>query len=158
MDREIPAISLLRSLIYSYFCPSIDDRFPYQYLNCFNTSSHALADINRLNSQGHNIRAGVASKTDEPDWADMCMDHLVIEDGTTLKTCFGNLIEIAFSNKTQHFQRLHRKTGIPYENMVFFDNEYGNIRSVSSLGVHCIYTPNGMERKHWNEATQAFGM
>jgi magnesium-dependent phosphatase 1 len=86
------------------------------------------------------------------------MDHLVVADGSTLSKCFGNLVEISFNDKTHHFRRLHGKTGIPYEQMVFFDNEPRNIQSVSTLGVKCIYTPEGMERKHWNQAKDAFGL
>lgn len=80
----------------------------------------------------------------------------MVEDGTSLSHCFGTLVEIAFENKRSHFRRLHKATGIPYEQMVFFDNESGNIRSVGELGVKCIYTPNGMEIKHWQEAKSAF--
>jgi magnesium-dependent phosphatase 1 len=83
-----------------------------------------LLDSNRLRSEGREIKAAVASRTDEPDWAKFCMDHLVVEDGTTPTSCFGNLVEISYNNKTHHFRRLHQKTGIPFENMVFFDNEF----------------------------------
>lgn len=84
------------------------------------------------------------------------MDNMVVEDGTTLSKCFGSRVEISFDNKKSHFKRLHKSTGIPYEQMLFFDNEYSNIRSVSSLGVKCIYTPDGMQKEHWEEAKKAF--
>lgn len=97
------------------------------------------------------------------------MRHLaVVEDGgdcaassatlATLHECFGDLVEVHFANKQHHFRRLHGATGIPYDEMIFFDNEYGNIRSVSSLGVRCVHTPDGMERKHWDEAKKYFGL
>ena len=86
------------------------------------------------------------------------MDNLVVEDGTTLSKCFGSLVEIAFENKKYHFRRLQKKTGVPYEQMVFFDNEYGNIRSVGTLGVKCIYTPDGMKQEHWEEAKKIVGL
>jgi magnesium-dependent phosphatase 1 len=133
-----------------------------------------LSEINRLREAGHDIRAAVASKTDEPDWARICMDHLVVgmeEENTdvasantatsasaTLSECFGALVEIHYDNKRHHLRRLHQSTNIPYDEMVFFDNEYGNIRSVSSLGVTCIYTPDGMERQHWDDAKAKFGL
>ena len=100
----------------------------------------------------------MASRTDEPDWARFCMDLLVVEDGATLSSCFGNRVEISYGDKTQHFQRLHNKTGIPYKNMVFFDNEHTNIKQVSKLGVKTIYTPDGMMKEHWEEAKEAFGL
>eukprot|EP00980_Cylindrotheca_fusiformis_P015921 scaffold4661_cov108-Cylindrotheca_fusiformis.AAC.4 len=40
--------------------------------------------------------------------------------------------------------------------LVFFDNEYYNIRQVEKLGVKCIYTPDGMEKIHWQQAKDAF--
>ena len=75
----------------------------------------------------------------------------------TLSECFdSNLIEMSFSNKREHFQRLHKKTNIPYQSMVFFDNEYSNITSVQKLGVQCIYTPNGMTKDAWDDALIMF--
>ena len=68
------------------------------------------------------------------------------------------MIQISFNNKTHHFRRLHQLTGIDYEEMVFFDNEYYNIECVSKLGVKCIYTPDGMMKHHWDEAKQMFGI
>lgn len=135
-------------------------------------SSYALADIERLKQEGHDIQAAVASRTDEPEWAYECMQHLAMqvcdnkedEKLVTLLDCFGggrkknSLIQISFQDKTHHFKRLHAATKIPYEDMVFFDNENWNIRSVSKLGVKCIYTPDGMQKRHWDEAKKFFGM
>ena len=131
-----------------------------------------MADIERLKQEGVDIQAAVASRTDEPEWAYECMDNLVVQvrDNkdcqrfVTLLDCFGSgrkknpLIQIAFQDKTHHFKRLHAATKIPYEDMVFFDNENWNIRSVSKLGVKCIYTPDGMQKRHWDEAKKFFGM
>lgn len=130
-------------------------RCSYDSAYCRN-SSVALAEINQLRSDDVKIQAAVASKTDEPGWAKFCMDNLVVEDGTTLSKCFGSRVEISFENKKHHLKRLRKATGIPFEQMVFFDNEYGNIRSVSSLGVKCIYTPDGMKEHHWEEAKKFF--
>jgi magnesium-dependent phosphatase 1 len=59
--------------------------------------------------------------------------------------------EIYVANKQTHFRNLHKKTGIPFHHMLFFDNEYGNIEDVSKLGVTCFYTPNGITRDHFHE-------
>ena len=75
----------------------------------------------------------------------------------TLSECFDSkLIEIGFSNKREHFQRLHKKTNIPYQSMVFFDNEYSNITSVQKSGVQYIYTPDGMTKDAWDDALVMF--
>lgn len=127
-------------------------------IEIFDGASYALAHINKLNDeQNMDIQAAVASRTDEPAWAQQCMDWLTIHDGTTLTACFHH-VEIHFSDKKEHFERLHEKTGISYESMVFFDNESRNINSVKQLGVKCIYTPDGMTRQHWDDALEMFGL
>jgi magnesium-dependent phosphatase-1 len=140
--------------------------------------SYALADIYRLQQEGHDIQAAVASRTDEPDWAYYCMNHLAVQvqdakdklpmhSLMSLLDCFGGqskskaknpLIQISFQDKTHHFQRLHQATGVAYQDMVFFDNEEWNVRSVSTLGVKCIYTPDGMQKRYWDEAKRTFGI
>ena len=76
------------------------------------------------------------------------MKYLQIPDKTTLKECFEDHIEIdCYNDKTHHLWRLHEQTGIPYEEMCFFDNEYWNIEYVRKLGVESIYTPDNMTRK-----------
>ena len=122
----------------------------------------ALTEIEQMKTLGHDIQAAVASKTDEPRWAKICLDKLVIDNQrtTTLNSCFekGRLVDISYGNKKEHLTRLHKKMGIPFESMAFFDNEYGNIRSVSQLGVKCFYTPHGMTYEDWDKAKEEFGV
>eukprot|EP00558_Chaetoceros_sp_UNC1202_P014265 CAMPEP_0197257414 /NCGR_PEP_ID=MMETSP1429-20130617/78630_1 /TAXON_ID=49237 /ORGANISM="Chaetoceros sp., Strain UNC1202" /LENGTH=108 /DNA_ID=CAMNT_0042721245 /DNA_START=51 /DNA_END=377 /DNA_ORIENTATION=+ len=103
------------------------------------------------------IQAAAASRTDEPEMAQQCMDWLKISDGKTLTSCFDQ-VEIDIGDKKRHFQRLQEKTNIPFESMVFFDNEIRNINSVKELGVKCIYTPDGMTREAWHEALALFNL
>ncbi|CAB9515152.1 Magnesium-dependent phosphatase 1 [Seminavis robusta] len=132
----------------------------YSPMRVFKGAAFALNEIETMKSLGYDIQAAVASKTDEPSWAQICLRHLVINDnGTTLGSCFKEgMVEISYGSKVNHFERLHRKTGIKYEQMVFFDNEYGNIRDVSTLGVKCYYTPDGMMKEDWETAKTAFGI
>lgn len=51
--------------------------------------------------------------------------------------------EIYYGTKTKHFRAIHKASGIPYREMLFFDNERGNCRDVAALGVTCVYTPEG---------------
>ena len=108
-----------------------------------------------MKKDGIDIQAAVASRTDEPKWARICMGYLVVHDESTLQSCFSH-VEISYSDKQTHFKNLHKKTGIPYESMAFFDNEYWNITSVARLGVRCFYTPDGMKRKDWEDALKQF--
>jgi predicted enzyme involved in methoxymalonyl-ACP biosynthesis len=36
----------------------------------------------------------------------------------------------SWSHKTEHFQRIHRSTGVPFTSMLFFDDENRNIEAV----------------------------
>ena len=47
---------------------------------------------------------------------------------------------------------------IRFDQMAFFDNEYWNIQSVSSLGVKCYHTPDGMTKEAWVQALEDFDM
>ena len=130
-------------------------------ITVFHGASYALSEINRLNKErideGGIIQTAIASCTDKPTWARSCMKWLIIEDGSSLQSCFHpSLIEIQKGDKTKHFESLFRKTGIPYENMCFFDDLEFNIASVAELGVKCIHTPKGMTPNDWDSALELF--
>ena len=121
--------------------------------------THAPSEINRLRDEGHDIRAAVASRTDEPSYAEICMQYLCLEDGMSLKECFQDRVDIdCYNDKTHHLTRLQKQTGIPFEEMCFFDNEYWNIKCVMPIGVSSFYTPKGMTREAWKDALKEFGM
>ena len=67
-------------------------------ITVFDGASYALEHINRMREKNIDIDAAVASRTDEPSWAQQCMDWLTITDGTTLTACF-RYVEIDFSDK-----------------------------------------------------------
>lgn len=54
-------------------------------------------------------------------------------------------------DKSAHLRVLHQKTGVAYQNMVFFDDEERNIESVSRLGVRAMCVRCGMTRE-WIES------
>ncbi|CAI4214862.1 unnamed protein product [Parascedosporium putredinis] len=60
---------------------------------------------------------------------------------------FDGGLEIYPGSKIRHFETLHRKTGIPYEDMLFFDDESRN-RDVEALGVTMWLVRDGMT---WSE-------
>ena len=127
-------------------------------ITVFDGASHALSDINRRTKET-GLRTAISSRTDEASWAYQLMKWLVAADGVSLSQCFDrDLIEISYNEKKRHFESLHRKTGIPFESMAFFDNEYWNIQNVGQLGVKCYHTPNGMTRKDWNQCLEDFGV
>ncbi|EEY55867.1 uncharacterized protein PITG_22198 [Phytophthora infestans T30-4] len=59
-------------------------------------------------------------------------------------------------NKRVHFEQLKKDSGIPYEEMLFFDNEYGNVHDIQKIGVTCAYCPQGLTEGSWIQGMEAF--
>ncbi|KAL4064688.1 magnesium-dependent phosphatase-1 [Scleroderma yunnanense] len=68
---------------------------------------------------------------------------------------FFDQLEIYPTDKTVHFKELHKKTGLPYSEMLFFDDERRN-RNVEKLGVTFIIVPEGrgMDKKLFEQGLQ----
>uniref|UniRef100_A0A0D9XRQ3 Magnesium-dependent phosphatase-1 n=1 Tax=Leersia perrieri TaxID=77586 RepID=A0A0D9XRQ3_9ORYZ len=49
-----------------------------------------------------------------------------------------------WSPKSEHFQSIHRKTGVPFKCMLFFDDEIRNIIATRKLGVSCVLVEKGI--------------
>ena len=64
--------------------------------------------------------------------------------------------EITKESKSTHFRRLMEKYACTYEDILFFDNEYGNCREISQLGVTVAFSPDGVTGDVWTEAVAAF--
>ena len=127
-------------------------------ITVFEGASLALSEINqwkRDESIGYEIRVAIASCTNEPAWARKCLSHLVVDDGSTLSSCFDH-IEIRPGDKRNHFESLQRITNVNYQDMTFFDDYDLNIENVQTLGVNCYHTPYGMSSDIWDEAKQSF--
>jgi len=56
--------------------------------------------------------------------------------------------EIYPGSKRQHFENLHRITGIPYREIYFFDDEYRNIQDTLDIGVNAYQVDSGLS---WQE-------
>jgi len=95
------------------------------------------------------------SCTDKPVWADECMLKFDVGDGITLESAV-DIKEIFKSKKTAHFRNINKKTGIAFADMIFYDNEEHNCKTVKSLGVHCVYTPCGMTEEIWKSSLAEF--
>eukprot|EP00287_Rhodomonas_sp_CCMP768_P008536 CAMPEP_0196731442 /NCGR_PEP_ID=MMETSP1091-20130531/11176_1 /TAXON_ID=302021 /ORGANISM="Rhodomonas sp., Strain CCMP768" /LENGTH=172 /DNA_ID=CAMNT_0042074579 /DNA_START=174 /DNA_END=692 /DNA_ORIENTATION=- len=100
-------------------------------------------------------KVAVCSCTDEPSWADECMRKFEVAPGMPLKEAI-DIEEIYKGGKSKHFKSIHAKTGIPFEDMIFFDNEEHNCRTVAPLGVTCIYTPRGMTAAEWERGLKEY--
>jgi len=100
----------------------------------------------------------IASRTDEPTWAKECMRKFVLdrEGKHTIDTVLVHQEYTYKGCKTTHHRNLHKKTGVPYEEMVFFDNEHCNIEEVAPLGVHCVYCPDGVTQNVWRDGIEGW--
>ena len=67
--------------------------------------------------------------------------------------------EVFPARKTHHVTKLHEATGIPYSEMLLFDDEKRNIDDLSPLGVHCVeVNPNqGLTLNLVKKALESFG-
>jgi len=58
--------------------------------------------------------------------------------------------------KITHFKKLHSLSGIPYEDMLFYDDEHRNIVDVSSLGVTCMLVQDGVSWESFRQGLELF--
>ncbi|KAF8516881.1 magnesium-dependent phosphatase-1 [Gautieria morchelliformis] len=72
------------------------------------------------------------------------------DGGATEAVNFFDQMEIYPGSKITHFKELHRKTGIPYTEMLFFDDERRNAE-VESLGVTFVLVQNGLDIQSFEE-------
>lgn len=97
------------------------------------------------------------SCTDEPVWANECMNKFLTNPGRKPIATAADTSQIFTANKQNHFRNLKKEyPHIEYKDMLFFDNEYGNIRDVKKLGVHCVHCENGLTAEVWRSALQDF--
>ncbi|KAG2346257.1 magnesium-dependent phosphatase-1 [Suillus weaverae] len=105
--------------------------------------------MHRLQAAGVTIAA--CSRTDTPSLAREALDLILIPPRTGSASSakpipaikFFDQLEIYPSSKIRHFKKLHEKTGIPYDEMLFFDDEWRN-QEVEELGVTFTLVPNGL--------------
>ena len=93
--------------------------------------------LSELLKRGKYIAA--ASRTFRPEWAEELLHLLDIDR-------FFHCKQIYPSDKTKHFKQIQKYFGLPYSDMVFFDDEYRNIHSVRELGVVAIGVDNGIQK------------
>jgi len=105
------------------------------------------------------MKLAVASRTSAPSLARDMLKMLHLQpiastpDGTPegkprkAIEVFDGGMEIYPSSKIRHFEALHKRTGIPYEDMLFFDDEARN-RDTETLGVTMWLVRDGVT---WDE-------
>tara|TARA_B100001287_G_scaffold235466_1_gene207628 strand:+ start:256 stop:723 length:468 start_codon:yes stop_codon:yes gene_type:complete len=87
--------------------------------------------------EDNNIPMAIASRTEEPEWARQLLNLLGIREKFKYEEIFPD-------SKVTHFNNLHEKSGIPFKEMIFFDDEPRNTIEVGYLGVHCSLIKSGI--------------
>ena len=64
-------------------------------------------------------------------------------------------MQIYPGSKTTHFERLHRESGIAYEDMLFFDDESRN-KNVEVLGVVMQLVKDGVSREEIDRGVRSW--
>ena len=71
----------------------------------------------------------IASKCNEPNWANECLDKFELPGKIKLRSVFDeDLIEIYYGNKQNHLKAIATKSKIDLSDMIFFDNQIDNCR------------------------------
>ncbi|KAF2655250.1 magnesium-dependent phosphatase-1 [Lophiostoma macrostomum CBS 122681] len=94
------------------------------------------------------IQIGAASRTHAPDLGREMLKLLKIpSSGSSSQRAldYFDYLQIYPGNKTTHFERIHRESGIAYEDMLFFDDESRN-KNVEVLGVVMHLVRDGVSR------------
>ncbi|XP_022136381.1 magnesium-dependent phosphatase 1 [Momordica charantia] len=98
---------------------------------------HATGILYALKDKG--IDLAIASRSPTSDIAKTFIDKLGIKSMFVAQEIFSS-----WTHKTDHFQRIHSRTNVPFKCMLFFDDEDRNIETVSKMGVTSILVDNGV--------------
>merc|ERR1711907_453546 len=109
----------------------------------------------KTSPQWEDTVVAVASCCDEPAWARECLDKFTVGDGIALSDIV-QIQEIYKGSKSKHLRAIATKVGCELEEIVFFDNEGGNCRTVAGVGCTVGYTPAGVTRAAWTKTLAAY--
>ena len=101
----------------------------------------------KLHKEGYQI--AIASRTEVPQGANDLIRLFQWDEFIHYRKIFPGV-------KITHFKELHNESGIPYKDMIFYDDEQRNITDVSSLGVTCILVPDGVSGQSFQRGFQLF--
>ncbi|BET02636.1 Hypothetical protein NTJ_15453 [Nesidiocoris tenuis] len=95
------------------------------------------------------IPIGVASRTSEIEGANQLIELFGWEKYFFQK-------EIYPGCKIAHFENFHKSTGIPYREMLFFDDEHRNAVDLNRINVKTILVEQGMSMKELQRGLDEF--
>ncbi|VFQ78241.1 unnamed protein product [Cuscuta campestris] len=97
------------------------------------------------------VDVAIASRSPTPDIAHIFLEKLQIKSMFVAQEVFSS-----WSHKTEHFQRIQQRTRVPYNEMLFFDDENRNIEAVSKMGVTSILVSSGVNIAALKEGLSKF--
>ncbi|XP_057515866.1 uncharacterized protein LOC130797319 [Amaranthus tricolor] len=110
---------------------------------------HVKGILYALKDKG--IDVAIASRSPTPDIANAFLDKLGLRSMFVAQEIFSS-----WTHKTEHFQRIHRRTRIPYTDMLFFDDEDRNIKAVKNMGATSILVENGVNQQAFRQGLMEF--
>ncbi|KAK9677415.1 hypothetical protein RND81_11G141800 [Saponaria officinalis] len=110
---------------------------------------HAKGILYALRDKG--IDVAIASRSPTPDIAKTFLDKLGIKSMFVAQEIFSS-----WTHKTEHFERIHSRTKIPYTEMLFFDDEDRNIKAVKNMGVTSILVEDGVNQQTFRQGLTEF--
>lgn len=117
------------------------------------TKIRLFSDVKEIMSEldSVEIKIAAASSTTDPSASIALQKTLGVYD-------LFHFRELYPRRKFEHFKRISRDSGTEYKDMLFFDDEHGNIRDISSLGVTCYYIEDdqGITLPRLKEGLQQF--
>ncbi|CAJ1936137.1 unnamed protein product [Sphenostylis stenocarpa] len=110
---------------------------------------HSRGILHALKHQ--RIDVAIASKSPTPDIATTYLHKLSIRSMFVAEEIF-----YSWTHKTDHFQKILSKTGVPYNSMLFFDDDDNNIQQISKIGVTSILVRNGLDLEAFRNGLAKF--
>ncbi|PIN17678.1 Magnesium-dependent phosphatase [Handroanthus impetiginosus] len=117
--------------LWPFYCECLSKR------NVPSLYPQAKGILYALKDKGVDI--AIASRSPTPDIANTFLEKLGIKSLFVAKEIFSS-----WTHKTDHFQKIKNRTAVPYNEMLFFDDEDGNIETVSKMGVTSILVHDGV--------------
>ncbi|XP_019084243.1 PREDICTED: magnesium-dependent phosphatase 1 isoform X3 [Camelina sativa] len=129
--------------LWPFYCECLSKReMPSLY-------PQAKGILSALKEKG--IEMAIASRSPTSDIAITFLDKLNIKPMFVAKEIYSS-----WTHKTEHFQKIHTRTGVPFTAMLFFDDEDRNIKSVNT-NYYFVASLNFMSRGFENGSDKHLG-
>jgi len=113
-------------------------------IRLFPGAQSIVADFVSNPSVWQNTQFAIASRTDRIEWAEELLHKFEAVPDVSLSHIF-RVRQIFPGSKRKHFEELQNKLNIPYNEMIFFDDDaHLNLREIETMGVLCSHCPKGI--------------